>query len=149
LLEGVYRALMRLYALNGDRPEALKLYLACRDALQQELGIGPDAKTEQIYRGILAEPATTPVFTPREPASSGLSIAVLPFNNMSGDPQQQYFSDGFTEDIITELSRFRSLRVAARNSSFAYRAPSVDVRKVGQELGVRFVVEGSMRRVGD
>ena len=149
LLEGVYRALMRLYALKGDRAEALKLYLACRDALQQELGIGPAGQTEQVYRDILAEPAASPVFTSPKPASNGLSIAVLPFDNMSGDPQQQYFSDGFTEDIITELSRFRSLRVVARNSSFAYRAPAVDVRKVGQELGVRFVVEGSMRRAGD
>jgi TolB-like protein/DNA-binding SARP family transcriptional activator/Tfp pilus assembly protein PilF len=151
LQEGVYCALMRLYALKGDRAEALKLYLACRDALQQELGIGPAPKTDQVYREILAEPAPAPIPPPREPepASGGLSIAVLPFNNMSGDPQQQYFSDGFTEDIITELSRFRSLRVVARNSSFAYRAPAVDVRKVGQELGVRFVVEGSMRRAGD
>ena len=78
-----------------------------------------------------------------------LSIAVLPFDNLSGDPQQQYFSDGFTEDIITELSRFRSLYVVARNSSFAFRGAAVDVRKLGRELGVRFVVEGSVRRAGD
>jgi hypothetical protein len=69
------------------------------------------------------------------------SIAVLPFTNMSGNPDQGYLSDGITEDIITELSRFRSLFVIARNSSFAYRGESVDVRRIGRELGVRFVVE--------
>jgi len=76
------------------------------------------------------------------------SIAILPFVNLSGDPEQSYFADGITEDIITELSRFRSLFVIARNSSFAYRGASVDIRKVGAELGVRFVVEGSVRKLG-
>jgi len=77
------------------------------------------------------------------------SIAVLPFINMSGDPEQEYFSDGITEDIITELSRFRSLFVIARNSSFAFKGSAVDIRKVGRELGVRHVVEGSVRRSGN
>jgi len=76
------------------------------------------------------------------------SIAVLPFTNMSGDPGQNYFSDGITEDIITELSRFGALFVVARNSSFAFRGNSVDIRKVGQNLGVRFVLEGSVRMEG-
>ena len=76
------------------------------------------------------------------------SIAVLPFTNMSGDAEQQYFSDGITEDIITELSRFRSLFVIARNSSFQYRDKAVDVRRVARELGVRYVVEGSVRKMG-
>jgi TolB-like protein/Tfp pilus assembly protein PilF len=77
------------------------------------------------------------------------SIAVLPFVNMSGDPGQQYFSDGITEDIITELSRFRQLRVVARNSSFRYRGEDVDVVRVGRELDVQYLVEGSVRRLGD
>ena len=77
------------------------------------------------------------------------SIAVLPFANMSGDAEQQYFSDGITEDIITELSRFRSLFVIARNSSFQYQDKAVDVRRVGRELGVHYVVEGSVRKMGD
>ena len=77
------------------------------------------------------------------------SIAVLPFTNMSGDPEQQYFSDGITEDIITELSRSRSLFVIARNSSFQYRDKAVDMHKVARELGVRYVVEGSVRKMGD
>src|SRR5262245_32222755 len=77
------------------------------------------------------------------------SIAVLPFANLSGDPKEDYFSDGITEDIITELSRFSELFVIARNSSFQYKGKSPDIRQVGRELGVRYVLEGSIRRVGD
>lgn len=74
------------------------------------------------------------------------SIAVLPFDNMSGDPEQGYFADGITEDIITDLSKVSGLFVIARNSSFAYKGQSPDVRKVSRELGVRYVLEGSVRR---
>jgi TolB-like protein len=77
------------------------------------------------------------------------SIAVLPFTNLSADPEQEYFSDGITEDIITELTRFPSLFVIARNSSFAYKGQSVNVGKIGQELGVAYVVEGSVRKAGN
>ena len=77
------------------------------------------------------------------------SIAVLPFANISGDPEQEYFADGMVEDIITELSRFQRLFVIARNTSFTYKGRSVDVRKVAQELGVHFVLEGSVRKSGD
>ncbi len=77
------------------------------------------------------------------------SIAVLPFNNMSGDPEQEYFSDGITEDIITDLSKVAGLLVIARNSSFAYKGKSVDIRVVGRELGVTSVLEGSIRRAGN
>jgi len=76
------------------------------------------------------------------------SIAVLPFTNMSKDPEQEYFSDGMTEDIITELSRFRSLFVIARNSSFHYKGQSPKVQDIGRELGVQYVVEGSVRKSG-
>jgi TolB-like protein len=77
------------------------------------------------------------------------SIAVLPFTNMSGDPGQEYFADGMVDDIITALSRFRHLFVIARNSSFAYKGRAVDVKQVGSELGVRYVLEGSVRKAGD
>jgi len=90
-----------------------------------------------------AEPAAGKA--PPEPPS----IAVLPFNNMSGDPEQEYFSDGITEDIITDLSKIAGLMVIARNSSFAYKGRSVDIRNVGRELGVRSVLEGSIRRAGN
>ena len=77
------------------------------------------------------------------------SVAVLPFANLSGDPEQQYFSDGITEDITTELSRFRQLFVIARHSSSQYRDNAIDVKRVGRELGVEYVVEGSVRRMGE
>jgi adenylate cyclase len=74
------------------------------------------------------------------------SIAVLPFTNMSGDPEQDYFADGIAEDIITALSHFKALFVIARNSSFTYKGRAVDVKQVGRELGVRYVLEGSVRK---
>jgi len=77
------------------------------------------------------------------------SVAVLPFNNMSGDPEQEYFADGITEDIITELSRYPNLFVIARNSSFTYKGQPVRLEKVGEELGVHYVVEGSIRKAGN
>jgi adenylate cyclase len=77
------------------------------------------------------------------------SIAVLPFTNMSGDPEQEYFSDGITEDIISELSRFRELFVIARNSSFTFKGQSVDVSEVASKLGVQYVVEGSVRKAAN
>ena len=90
-------------------------------------------------------PPTTPtsLALPDKP-----SIAVLPFQNMSGDPEQEYFVDGLVEDIITALSRFKSLFVIARNSSFTYKGRAVDIRQVGRELGVRYVLEGSVRKAG-
>jgi adenylate cyclase len=77
------------------------------------------------------------------------SIAVLPFANMSGDPEQEYFSDGITEDIITELSRFRELYVIARNSTFTFKKQDVDITEVAAKLGVQYVVEGSVRKAGN
>ena len=83
-----------------------------------------------------------------QPADDRPSIAVLPFDNLSGDPEQEYFADGITEDLTTDLSRISGLFVVARNSSFAYKGRSVDVREVAAELGVRYVLEGSVRRAG-
>jgi adenylate cyclase len=76
------------------------------------------------------------------------SVAVLPLLNMSGDPEQEYFSDGLTEDIITDLSKIPELFVIARNSTFTYKGKAIDIRRVGQDLGARFVVEGSVRKAG-
>jgi adenylate cyclase len=92
----------------------------------------------------LAKPAEKPL--PNVPSAS---IAILPFTNMSGDPEQEYFSDGISEDIITDLSKIAGLTVIARNSSFTYKGRSVDIRTVGRELGVQSVLEGSIRRAGN
>jgi adenylate cyclase len=77
------------------------------------------------------------------------SIAVLPFQNMSGDPEQEYFADGIVEEIITALSRIRWLFVIARNSTFTYKGQAIDVKRIGRELGVRYVLEGSVRKAGN
>jgi TolB-like protein/class 3 adenylate cyclase len=82
------------------------------------------------------------------PLPSKPSIAVLPFDNLSGDREQEYFADGMVEEIITALSRFRGLFVIARNSSFAYKGRAIDVKQIGRELGVRYILEGSVRRAG-
>jgi len=84
----------------------------------------------------------------QQPKAATASIAILPFTNMSGDPEQEYFSDGISEDIITDLSKIAGLTVIARNSSFTYKGRAVDVRTVGRELGVASVLEGSIRRAG-
>ena len=98
----------------------------------------------------VGRPAAGPDTGPFEsPSADRPSIAVLPFVNLSGDPQQEYFSDGITEDIITELSRFSELSVIARNSTFQFKGKAFDIRHVGRELGVRYVLEGSIRRDGD
>jgi adenylate cyclase len=92
-----------------------------------------------------AKPDTAPALTlPEKP-----SIAVLPFQNMSGDPEQEHFADGMVEDIITGLSRSKALLVIARNSTFTYKGKAVDIKQVGRELGVRYVLEGSVRKSGN
>jgi len=104
------------------------------------------ARPVRVYRvRDLASKAAPPptLLLPDKP-----SIAVLPFANMSGDPEQEYFADGMVEEIITALSRIRSLFVIARNSSFTYKGQAIDVKQVGRELGVRYVLEGSVRKAG-
>jgi TolB-like protein/Tfp pilus assembly protein PilF len=88
------------------------------------------------------------VTSPAPAASDKPSLVVLPFSNLGGDPAQDYFSDGITADIITELSRFKSLLVVARHSSFAYKVRTLDIKRVGCELGVGYIVEGSVRKTG-
>ena len=87
--------------------------------------------------------------SPVQPFPDKPSLAVLPFENVSGDPDQEYFADGMAEDIITALSRFRWFLVIARNSSFIYKGRKVDVRQIGRELGVRYLLEGSVRKSGN
>lgn len=123
-----------------------RLEISAEDAGEQSLR--NIARSVRVFRiappGAAAAPAAPVLALPDKP-----SIAVLPFANMSGDAEQEYFADGVAEDIITELSRSRTLFIIARNSSFTYRGKSVDIRQVGRELGVRYVLEGSVRRGGD
>src|SRR5437870_3415333 len=121
-----------------------KLDFAFEDMGEQQ--VKNIARPVRVYRIPLAEMARTkaPLPLPDKP-----SIAVLPFTNMSGDPEQEYFADGMVEEIITALSRIHWLFVIARNSSFTYKGQSVDVKQVGRELGVRYVLEGSVRKGGN
>ena len=117
------------------------------------------AEPIHVYRIVFAEPAPlqddeTIRSAPREAkgarsATEKPSIAVLPFENMSADPEQEFFVDGLTEDIITQLSRFNDLFVISRNSTFTYKGRAAKIRDVAQDLGVRYVVEGSVRKAGD
>src|SRR3984893_15583069 len=110
------------------------------------------ARPVRAYRALLAERVARPSIPSETAVPRALpdrpSIAVLPFHNVSGDPEQEYFVDGITEDIITALSKWRWFLVIARNSTFAYKGKSVDLKEVGRDLGVRYVLEGSMRRAG-
>ncbi|HEY3148194.1 MAG TPA: BTAD domain-containing putative transcriptional regulator, partial [Dongiaceae bacterium] len=157
--EPAHRALMSLYARQGRRSEALRQYRLCSEALMRELGVRPDAATEALHRDFqregaaVSDVATTsarqePSYeTPLPPDKP--SIAVLPFANLSGDPEQEYFADGLVEDIIGALSRISALWVIARASTFSYKGKPIDVKQVARELGVRYVMEGSVRRSGE
>ena len=157
LRETAHRALMRLYADMGDRALALRQYQACCDVLSAELGVAPETKTRRLREEIRHEHRAAhldPGVVEAErrdapPLPDKPSIAVLPFLNLSADATQAYFSDGITNDIITELARFRSMFVIARHSSFAYRGQAVGVQRIGRELGVHYVVAGSVGRVAD
>ncbi|MCX7365254.1 MAG: helix-turn-helix domain-containing protein [Alphaproteobacteria bacterium] len=109
-------------------------------AFATRLGIAPPISVGEPAALTLSPSVLSPPDRP--------SIAVLPFTNMGDDPEQEYFADGIAEDIITALSRFRSLFVVARNSSFTYKGRTVDMREIGRDLGVRYVLEGSVRRAG-
>ena len=125
----------------------------------EDLGLQTLKNIAEPMRAWRMQIATGPVPEIPQNASAGSSlplalpdkpsIAVLPFQNMSGDPEQEYFADGMVEDIITALSRFKSLFVIARNSSFTYKGKAVDIKRVGRELGVRYVLEGSVRKAGN
>ena len=206
LQENVHRALIRFYLQLGRRRSALQQYQICCEVLQKELGITPEAETEQLYQQMLSEPnnASAPAVngkgqeppsalsTPlkaepaqvarafsaykrflmisavllvllaattalRWPSKLGFtlelpddpSIAVLPFANIGDDEQQAYFADGIAEDVITDLSKISGLLVIARHSSFTYQDRSMGALQAARELGVRYVLEGSVRRAGD
>jgi adenylate cyclase len=124
-----------------------KLPVAFTDIGEQQVkNIAQPIKAYRI--GSETSPAANPVSGSSLPLPDKPSIAVLAFQNMSGDPEQEYFTDGMVEEIITALSRIKWLFVIARNSTFAYKGRAIDVTQVGRELGVRYVLEGSVRRAG-
>lgn len=164
--EQAHRALIRVFRRHGRTNDAFRQFLACKEALKRELGVEPEEATRALIERIeapmelkgsiadygqpeaelsrLEAKAPRPVVSvPEKP-----SIAVLPFQNMSGDAEQEYFTDGVVEEITTALSHVSWLFVIARNSAFAYKGQAVDVTRVARELGVRYVLEGSVRKAG-
>lgn len=157
--EPAYRRLMQLLVASGDQAEAIRQYQVCERLLNNELGISPSVETTLLLQTIRSQ--SRKVVAAVEPNSASgssqaielvlpdrPSIAVLPFVNLSSDPEQVFFADGIAEDIITELSKFRSVFVIARSSSFSFKGQALESREIGRRLGVRYIVEGSVRRFG-
>ncbi len=148
----------RLEALA--EPGGISLARSVFDQVKKQLDLGYEdlgehevkniAEPVRVYRIVTRAPGAAPIKRAGEPLPlpDKPTIAVLPFTNMSGDPEQEYFSDGLTEDIITALTHWRSFAVIARNSSFAYKGEPVDIKQAGRELGARYLVEGSVRKGG-
>lgn len=142
-------------------PGGISVSQAIRDELAHKLDLRFEDMGEQpmknisrplrVFRIVLDELAAVPLSTPPPSVSEGglNSIAVLPFANMSGDPDQEFFADGLTEDIITALSRFHDLLIISRNSTFVYKGKAVNVQEVAKAFGVHYVVEGSVRKAGN
>jgi len=164
LQEPVHRCLMRLFLEQGRRGSALDQYRVCRTTLERELGIAPEPETERLYQEIRrgrsriepsvsgpnfpAQPAPTPAPESVDPFLTRPAVAVLPFANLGGDPVQTYFSDGLSEDIIAALAGWRSFPLIAINSTLACRDERHDVRAIAHGLDARYIVDGSVRRVG-
>ncbi|MBZ9792914.1 adenylate cyclase [Rhizobium sp. 3T7] len=161
--ESAHRALMRIHAGRGHQNSALRQFEVCRALLKKHLGAEPEVATSSLAATLQSQECSD-----RNGIASGLeivsepqrvavlsshgdrpSVAVLPFQNFSGDAEQDYFADGIVEEITIALTQFRHLDVIARNSSFTYKGQAVDIKKVGRELNVRYVVEGSVRRTGE
>jgi TolB-like protein len=170
---------MQFYADQERRSAVLAQYEECRDLLRAELDVEPEKETTALYETVRDQAEKThytrnPVLPrPRPQAGFGRdrssravsnlvnrspwrgaswskpSVAVLPFDCLAGDDANRYLCDGIVEDVITNLARFNDIHVIARNSSFAYGDRKPDIKKIGDELGVRYVVEGSLQREGD
>src|SRR5229473_488384 len=124
-----------------------KLDVGFEDRGEQQLkNISKPIRAYAVRAGAYSAPTERLIAAPPLPDKPSIAIAVLPFENMSGDPEQEYFADGMVEEITTALSRFKGAFVIARNSSFTYKGKAVNVKQVGRELGVRYVLEGSVRK---
>ncbi len=147
-LEGIAQPGAICLSEDAYRQVKARLNLEVSDLGQTQLkNIAETIRVYALQVGAPSDPKSAPEDKPAAPDMP--SIAVLPFQNMSGDPEQEYFADGISEDIITALSKLSQLFVIARNSSFTFKGKSVHVREVGKDLGVRYVLEGSVRKSGN
>jgi TolB-like protein/DNA-binding SARP family transcriptional activator len=167
LSEETHRRLIRLHLDRGAYNAAIRHYRQCAELLQRELSTVPEPATTALHAEAVSALAAAPDAAPAVPAVTGNgerapparpvaievvlsqpAVAVFPFDDLGGEPTEAYFAEGITEDIITALSCWRLFPVIARNSSFAYRARSGEVVQAAQELGARYVLQGSVRRSG-
>ena len=164
LSENSHRLLMRLYTEKGERSKSLAQFQSCRQILQHELGVEPSAETRKLADRIAVQSETAlddlkEIASPQDGGhrtvavahtesadAQAVSIAVLPFVNMSGDADQSYFAEGMSEDIVTDLSKIANLSVAGSSSTKPYRAASMRPDEIAEELGVQYILEGSVRR---
>jgi adenylate cyclase len=135
--------------ISGTVYDSIKNKLFLSYESQGEHTVKNITEPVRVYRVRMETDSAVPKLSGRLELPDKPSVAVLPFNNMSGDPEQNYFADGISEDITTELSRFHSIFVISRNSSFTYRGDAVNAQQVGRELGVEYIVEGSVRKAGN
>jgi len=156
-LEGIAKPGAICLSEDAYRQVRARLDLAITDLGEAKLkNIAEPVRAYSVEVGVLAQPKPATAPEPAAPEKSAppsapprLSIAVLAFNNMSGDAEQEYFSDGISEDIITDLSKLSNLHVVARNSSFVYKKAAVSIAEIARTLGVRYVLEGSVRKAGN
>lgn len=155
--EPAHRALMRIHAARGHENAALRQFETCRSLLRKDLDVEPEAQTNALAAALQTRGGNRLTASAHEPHQSismaarlhdQPSVAVMPFDNLGG-ADDEYFADGVVEEITAALSRVRDFLVIARQSAFTYKGRFVDVREVGRELGVNYVVEGTVRRGGD
>lgn len=148
--EEAHRALMRVHLRRGRANAALRQFEQCREALQRELQAAPDIRTRRLFDSIQSSRGDRPQEAQPSDAPDNVhpSVAIMPFDNL-GDASDEYFADGVVEEITSALSRIRDFFVIARQSTFTFKGRFVDVKEVGRELGVAYVVEGTVRRGGD
>jgi len=151
--EEAHRALMRVYLRRGRTNAALRQFASCKEALRRELQVEPDVETARLCNSIRSSAGDRQENAPleagaMEAAGTYPSIAIMPFDNL-GDASDEYFADGVVEEITSALSRIRDFFVIARQSAFTFKGRFVDVVQVGRELGVSYLVEGTVRRGGD
>ena len=146
LREGSHLGLMQAHLAHGDAALAIRQFETCKLLLKRELGVEPGEALRTLRRSLDGPSGQPP---PAAASTRKPIVAVLPYDNMSGDPGQQYFSDGITEDIIDRLSKYRILSVIGRHSSFALRGRDAEMRAVGDRLSADYVLTGNVRKSAD
>lgn len=148
--EEACRALIRGWSLRGEPGRAVTVFQRFRDRLARDLGVAPEAETARLAAAVRARrPPPEPLPPAADAPLAGPALAVLPFRNADGDPDQQHLADGIAEDLIAALAQYRWFPVLSRNASFAFRDSGLPVADLARSLGARYLLDGSVRRAGD